>query len=108
MRNCQSATQIESLQRQEFGQELKRVNQQLSQALTAFEKRYSRRFLWKGSYILECVQAPIEQQLAICATQAAHVVLDKAAPRCGSSPPYQARSSPPASNPARDLRPVVP
>merc|ERR1712086_1012090 len=71
--------QAEKLQQSEFAQELKRLNQQLSQALTTFEKRYSRRFLWKGEYILEHIQADLGQQIQASKLHAAHSVLDQIA-----------------------------
>jgi len=101
--------QAEKLQQSEFAQELKRLNQQLSQALTTFEKRYSRRFLWKGEYILEHIQADLGQQIQASKLHAAHSVLDQIAANHGvqgAQPAYTSRSAAP-SQPGRHLRPTM-
>jgi len=111
MRNVQhSVSQKEQMLRAEFGQELQRLNEQLSSALTAFEKRYGRRFLWKGEYILEFVQMEISQQIEASKISAAHNTLDKIAQHHGitaATPPYSSRSPAPAEPPARELHAVV-
>jgi hypothetical protein len=102
--------QADKLQQSEFTQELRRLNQQLSQALGAFEKRYCRRFLWKGEYILEHVQADLGQQIQASKIQAAHSTLDQIAVNHGvqgAKPPYASRSPAPLQQPARGLRPTM-
>merc|ERR1712166_818447 len=92
-----------------YDQEIKRLNQQLSQALTTFEKRYSRRFLWKGEYILEHIQADLGQQIQASKLHAAHSVLDQIAANHGvqgAQPAYTSRSAAP-SQPGRHLRPTM-
>lgn len=104
----QSSFQPESLQRTEFATELKRLNQQLSHTLSAFEKRYARRFLWKGEYILQHVQSDLGQQLQASKIHAAHSSLDKIAATQGvqANQPYTSRADRP-TEPNRGLHAVI-
>jgi len=104
----QASFQPESLQRTEFATELKRLNHQLSHALSAFEKRYARRFLWKGEYILQHVQSDLNQQLQASKIHAAHSSLDKMAASQGvqANQPYTSRADRP-TEPNRGLHAVI-
>jgi len=57
-------------QRAEFAAEVERLNDQLSNALTIFEKKYQRRFQWKGECYVEVVQADLATQLQWARTKA--------------------------------------
>jgi hypothetical protein len=48
-------------QRQEFIRELQRLNEQLAQALPAFEKKYTRVFYYKGMPYLEQIHKGVQE-----------------------------------------------